>query len=74
MANYSEPMFWGERNCIKPEQIAETGYVSGVNPAAAHENYFRNQTYKCIKELQDKALTLDDAWWYFDTFVTKAGF
>lgn len=74
MANYSEPMFWGERNCIKPEQIAETGYVSGDNPAAAHENYFRNQTYKCIKELQARALTTNDIWPYTETTVTKAGF
>lgn len=74
MANYSEPMFWGERNCIKPEQIAETGYVSGDNPAAAHENYFRNQTYKCIKELQEGAVAHDDLLFYASSFVTKAGF
>lgn len=48
----TEPMFWSGQNCICPEGIAKTGYQSGDNPAAEHENYFRRQTYLCIKELQ----------------------
>lgn len=47
-----EPMYWSGENCVQPEAIAETGYVAGDNPAAEHENYFRHQTYLCIKELQ----------------------
>lgn len=48
----TEPMFWCGNNCLKPEGIAQVGYQAGDNPAAEHENYFRRQTYLCIKELQ----------------------
>jgi len=52
MITFSNPMYWGEKNCIQPTDIANTGYVPGDNPAAEHENYFRRQTYLCLQELQ----------------------
>ena len=52
LKQFSEPMDWSDNNCIKPDAIAAVGYVSGDNPAAEHENYFRRQTYICLSELQ----------------------
>lgn len=61
MSDYTEPMFWSGNNCIQPGSIAQTGYVGGDNPAAEHENYFRHQTYMCIKELQSYLFNVADA-------------
>ncbi len=52
MNTFSQPMYWGDKNCIQPTDIADVGYVPGNNPAAEHENYFRHQTYICLLELQ----------------------
>ena len=60
MSDYTEPMFWGGNNCICPEGIAQTGYQPHDSPAAEHENYFRRQTYLCIKELQSYLFNIAD--------------
>lgn len=52
MTQITQPMFWGKNQCEEPGAIAQTGYQKGDNPAAEHENYFRRQTYLCIKQLQ----------------------
>lgn len=51
---FLEPMYWGDKNCIEPTEIADKGYKGGDNPSAEHENYFRHQTYLCIRELQQE--------------------
>lgn len=61
MSDYIEPMFWSGSNCAKPGTIAQAGYQAGDNPAAEHENYFRRQTYLCIKELQCYLFNVVDA-------------
>ncbi len=60
MITFLNPMYWGKQNCIQPTDIANTGYVPGDNPAAEHENYFRRQTYLCLKELQSIVSTLNE--------------
>lgn len=60
MNEYTEPMFWGGNRCVQPGQIAQMGYQPGDNPAAEHENYFRRQTYLCIKELQSYLFNIAD--------------
>lgn len=67
MSDFTEPMYWGGTNCVKPENVAESGYVAGDNPAAEHENYFRHQTYLCLKELQDAITEVNGHLSYIDS-------
>ncbi|MBQ8824556.1 MAG: leucine-rich repeat protein [Ruminococcus sp.] len=55
---FLKPMYWCDKNCVEPTEIADKGYKGGDNPAAEHENYFRHQTYLCVKELQQEIETL----------------
>lgn len=60
MTQITQPMFWGKNHCEEPGAIAQTGYQKGDNPAAEHENYFRRQTYLCIKQLQSFLFNIAD--------------
>ena len=50
----SKPLQWDEEGIEPSDALKTNGYKPNDNPAAENENFFRNRTYRAIKEIMDK--------------------
>lgn len=54
------PPKWNNAGVEPQEQLKTDGFQAGYKPPAAYFNWFFHGAYECLKELQGKAVELDN--------------
>ncbi|AJK87693.1 MULTISPECIES: hypothetical protein [Lysinibacillus] len=51
---------WNATGVEPPQSLKDSGWQPGMKPSAQHMNWLLNRAFKCIEELQQAGVNVDD--------------